>query len=84
MEKKEVIIGNPLTVAGITLIPITEILLHSWQHKCGISFFGVKQPLGVILIFPSEKKAFRVSGEEVLLDQLIEEVPILKEKLDLI
>lgn len=84
MEKKEVAIDNPLTVAGITLIPITEISLHSWQRKGGISFLGMKQPLSVVVISPSGKKAFKVSGEEVLLDQLIEEIPILKEKLNII
>lgn len=84
MEKKEVAIGNPLTIAGITLIPIAEAWLHFWQRKCGISFLGMKQPLSVVVISRSGKKAFKVSGEEVLLDQLIEEVPILKEQLDII
>lgn len=84
MEKKKVEIGSPLTIAGITLIPIIETSLHSWQRKGGISFLGMKQPLSVVVISPSEKKAFKISGEEVPLDELIEEVPILKEKLDII
>ena len=84
MEKKEVTVGNPMTIAGITLIPVTEISLHSWQRKGGISFLGIKQPLGVVVISPLEKKAFKISGEEVPLDQLIAEVPGIKELLNAI
>ena len=84
MEKKEVTVGNPVTIAGITLIPVTEISLHSWQHKESISFLGIKQPLSVVVISPLEKKAFKISGEEVPLDQLIAEVPDIKELLNAI
>ena len=84
MEKKEVAIGNPVTIAGITLIPVTEISLHSWQRKGGISFLGIKQPLSIVVISPLEKKAFKISGEEVPLDQLIAEVPGVKKLLNAI
>jgi hypothetical protein len=84
MEKKEVEIGNPVTIAGITMIPITEISLHSWKRKGGISFLGTKQPLSVIVISPSEKKAFKVSGEEVPLDELLQELPGIKKLLNVI
>lgn len=84
MEKKEVEIGNPVTIAGITLIPVTEISLHSWQCKGAISFLGTKQPLSVIVISPLEKKAFKVSGEEVPLDELIQELPGIKKLLNAI
>jgi hypothetical protein len=84
MERKEVEIGSPVTIAGITLVPVTGISLHSWRCKDGISFLGTKQPLSVVVISPSEKKAFRVSGEEVPLDELIQEVPGIKELLNAI
>ena len=84
MEKKEVEIGNPVTIAGITLIPVAEISLHSWQRKGGISFLGTKQPLSVIVISPSEKKAFKVSGEEVPLNELLQELPGIKKFLSII
>ncbi len=84
MEKKEVEIGNPVTIAGITLIPVIEISRHSWHRKGGISFFGLKQPLSVVVISPSAKKAFKISGEEVPLDELTQEVPGMKELLNAI
>jgi len=82
MEKKKVEIGNPLTIDGITLIPIIKVSLNYGHRKGGISFFGTKQPLSVVVISPSEKKAFRTSGEELPLDELIQEVPGIKKLLD--
>ena len=82
MEKKKVEIGNPLAINGITLIPITKVSVNYWHCKGGISFFGTKQPLSVVVISPSEKKAFRTSGEELPLDELIQEVPGIKKLLD--
>ena len=84
MEKKELEIGNPIAIAGITLIPITEVSLNYWQGKGGISFFGVKQAVSIVVISSLEKKAFKVSGEEVSLDELIQEVSKIKELLDTI
>jgi len=84
MEKKELEIGNPIAIAGITLIPITEVSLNYWQGKSGISFFGVKQPVSIVVISSSEKKAFKVSGAEVSLDELRQEVPKIKKWFDAI
>ena len=82
MEKKEVGIENPVAVAGVTLIPVVEISLNYWRSNSGISFFGVKQPVSVVVVSPLAKRAFRVTGEEVSLDQLIQEVPGIKEILE--
>jgi len=82
MEKKEVEIGNPVKVAGVTLIPVAEVSLNYWGGKGSNSFFGVKQPVNVVVVSPSVKRAFRITGEEVSLDQLIQEVPGIKEILE--
>ena len=79
MEKKEVKVGNPVTVAGVTLIPVVEVSLNGWHGKSGISFYGIKRTVGVVLLSPPLKKAFRVTGEEVPLDQFIQEIPSVKE-----
>lgn len=82
MEKKEVRIDTPVAIAGVTLIPVTEVSRNYWHGKSGISFFGVKQPIGVVVVSQSTKRAFRVSGEEVPLDQFIQEIPAIKEILE--
>jgi len=79
MEKKEIEIGNPVTVAGVTLIPLIKVSLNYWRRNGSLSFFGVKQPNGVIVVSPSAKRAFRITGEEVPLDQFVQEVPGIKE-----
>ena len=84
MAKKGIEIGNPVAIAGITLIPIIERSLYYGQCRAGMSFFGVRQPLYVIVISPLEKRAFKLSGEEVSLDELKREIPKIKELLDAI
>jgi uncharacterized spore protein YtfJ len=78
MEKK-VAIENPIAVAGLTLIPVAKVSLNYWRGGGSTSFFGVKQPVGVVVVYPSAKRAFRITGEEVTLDQLIQEVPGIEE-----
>lgn len=68
-----------MTVAGVTVIPVTKVSLN-WQ-RCGggMSLFGLKQPVSVVVASPSQKRAFRITGEEVPLEQLIQEVPAVKD-----
>ncbi len=79
MEKKTVAIGSPVQVNGFTLIAITELSMNYWYDTHNISFSGVKRPIAVVLITPSAKKVFRITGEEIRLEQLILEIPDIKE-----
>ncbi len=82
MEKKKVTVGHPFTVAGVTLIPVIESSLSCWNIKGIFSFFGVSQPVSIVAVSTSEKKAFSSSGEEVPLARLIKEVPGIKGLID--
>ena len=82
MERAEVTIETPVTAAGVTLIPVVKVSLNHWCGRGGISFFGFKQPLGVVVVSMSEKAAFGMAGEEIPLDQFMQEVPGLKEILE--
>jgi len=81
MENNEIIIERPVVIAGVTIIPVTKVLMncHSGER---ISFFGFKQPINVVLASTSMKRAFRITGEEVTLEQLIQEVPDIVEVLE--
>ena len=82
MEKKrEVTIGSPVTVAGVTVIPVSEVSINYWHSKRGIASFGSKQPVSIIIVTPSAKKAFRITGEEITFDQLTQEIPDIRETL---
>ena len=78
-RKKEVVVDNPVAVAGVTLIPVTRVSLNCQGGSFGISFFGAKRPVSVVVASPSAKRAFRITGEEISLEQLIEEVPSIRE-----
>ena len=82
MEKKEVAIGTPVTIAGLTLVPVVQVLLNYWHGRSGTSYFGTKQPMALVIVSPSAKRAFRITGEEISVDQLLKEAPEIKETLE--
>ncbi|MFC2016104.1 hypothetical protein ACFLUF_00125 [Chloroflexota bacterium] len=82
MEKEEIRIEAPLAIAGVTLVPIVKVSLNYWYTKGRLSFFGTKQPVSLVVVSPQAKRAFRINGEEISLDQLTKEVPGIKEVLE--
>ena len=82
MEKKNIKVQDPLPVNGLNLLPIIETSLSCRQGDSYISFMGTKQTVAVVIISASEKRAFRISGEEVSLDQLIQELPSIEKALE--
>ena len=82
MEKAEIRIEAPLAVAGVTLVPIVKAWLNCWHSKGRLAFFGIKQPVSVVVVSPQAKRAFRTNGEAVSLDQLTKEVPGIEETLE--
>jgi len=82
MEKKEVTIDNPVTVGGVTIIPIAQVSLNYEHSNSGIFLSSYKQPIAVVVISVSARKAFRITGEEVSIDQLIQEFPNIKGMLE--
>ena len=75
MEKKEVTTINPVTVAGVTIIPVSKLKIDGWHGKQGAIFSGSRQPDIVIFATPSSKRAFRITGEEITINQLTREIP---------
>ena len=81
MEKEEIRIGAPFTVAGVTLVPVIKASLSHWQGKGNLAFFGTRQPVSLVIVSPQTKRAFRTSGEEISMEQLATEVPGIEEAL---
>lgn len=83
MEKKEEIItGRPVTIAGITIVPVSRITINATHSKRGITVYGSIHPDSIVVATPSAKIAFRTTGEEVSIDELLEEYPDIPEKLE--
>ena len=82
MEKKEVTIVNRVTVAGVTLIPVSKVTSSGWHGKQGVAFSGSKEPDSIVVVTPTATKAFRMTGEEITFDQLAQEIPDIRETLE--
>jgi uncharacterized spore protein YtfJ len=74
MTKSVLTIDNPVSVKGLTIIPVVKLSLH-YSFTAGISIFSIKQPIAAIIISPLQRKALRITGEEIPLEQLLQEVP---------
>jgi uncharacterized spore protein YtfJ len=82
MEKEETIIDSPIAVGGVTLVPIAKISLDYESGNRAGFFFGMKWPVAIVVISVSGKRAFRITGAEVSVEELIREVPGVKEMLE--
>jgi uncharacterized spore protein YtfJ len=82
MEKEETIIDSPVAVGGVTLIPIAKISLDYESINRAGFFFGMKWPVAIVVISVSGKRAFRMTGEEVSVQELVQELPGVKETLE--
>ena len=77
-KKTKLAVENPVSIGGTTIIPVVMTSLY-YHHIDGIvSLIGFKQPVNLVVVTPTSRKAFRITGEEILLDQLIAEVPDLE------
>jgi hypothetical protein len=82
MEKQKVAIGKPVAVRGVTLVPLEKVSLNYWRSMPrGVWSVAIKQPLAVVVVSPPVRRAFRITGEEIPLDQLILEAPGIEEVL---
>jgi len=79
METEKIRIEAPFAIAGVTLVPIVKTSLNCWHSKGCLSVFGTKQPVSLVVVSHQAKRAFRINGEEISLDQLTKEVPGIKE-----
>ena len=82
MEKTEVTIDDPIVRDGLTIIPVVSLSLSCWHLDNFTTVCGVKNLVAFLVISPVERRGYRASGEEISIDQLIEELPGLTEILE--
>jgi len=73
--EKIVRVEGPFMIGGMTLIAVVRSLLTSKSSDKGIWLFGIKFPIALVVISDSSKRAYRINGEEVSIEQLLEENP---------
>jgi len=81
LEKEEISTGQYIYVGELTLLPIIRTYMSCRNVNNGIACFGTKTPIGIIVISPDWRRALNITGEEVPLDEYLEQVPEVKELL---
>lgn len=82
MEKNKITTGIPVTIGMTTIVPVLRTLARCYQLDGSLSIFGNKEPVCILLIRESAITALKTNGEEVPLEQLVQEVPNIKTVLD--
>lgn len=70
--------GAPITVAGITLIPIERVLIHSEEPPYACWLSASKEAVAVVICGPKGARAVDVQARERPIDELIAEIPELE------
>lgn len=81
MKKSIIGIDPPVSIKGFTIIPVWKIS-SSYSFAAGIYISSSKQAVAAVTITQGIEKVFRISGEEITLDQFIHEFPALKESVE--
>ena len=68
---KQISKGPSLTIAGVTLLPVIQTTSNHWQCDNLLSFWGNKEPIGIVVQTQSARLAFRITGEEVSVEELV-------------
>jgi len=82
MEEGEIIAEIPVTVAGLTIVPVERTSTNWVSHGSYFAFWASKQPVGIIIASAGTHKALQINGEEISLEELIEKVPSMQDVLD--
>jgi hypothetical protein len=81
MKKNIIGIDPPVSTKGFTIIPVWKIS-SSYSFAAGIYISSSKQTIAAVIITTETEKVFRINGEEITLDQFMQEFPVLKESVE--
>lgn len=70
---------DPLKVGELTLVPVSEFYSFSMVRGDGGSFVGMKRAKAVVALGPWGAVALDLDGKVISLEELLDEVPGLKE-----
>jgi hypothetical protein len=79
---KDLKLGPPFRHAGLVIVPIEAVWSECFVGKAGFYLSWFKEPSAIVVVTASDVRALDVAGQEMNLDQLVEEVPALRELVD--
>ena len=75
MQTEKMKIEGGISEGAFTFLPVSRTTCRGEQTGQGVFFFAAKIPVAIVVLSPTGKRAFRISGEEISLETLAEEVP---------
>jgi len=69
--------GTPITVAGITMIPIERLRIDSEKQPYAYVFNATKEVLAVVICGPEGPRIVDTEARERSIDEFITEIPAL-------
>jgi hypothetical protein len=75
MENIVVSSEQPLELGNFRVIPLVRRSVVSLDLKGTVTFHATKEPVFLIIDFGESKRAYRITGEEISFETLVEEYP---------
>ena len=75
MEKEEISTGTLIRIGEVTLIPILRTAVVCLSGRRGVTGFGTREVIGMVVVSPAGNRAISVSGEEVPIEKYATQVP---------
>ena len=79
---KEARVGQPVTIGGITIIPLETVTFFQADNDSGLSFYISRQPIGIAIRTSQNRWAIDIDGNEVPLENYLQEFDNLQQVLD--
>ena len=75
MQTEKMKIEGAISEGAFIFLPVSKTTCRTEWIGQTASFFAAKIPVAIVVLSPTGKRAFRISGEEISLDTLAAEVP---------
>ena len=79
---KQAYAGKPITVGGITIIPLERMRVRQNSRHSSHSVYVSKEPIGIVVFTSKGQWALNTSGERVPVETYINEVYGLQQIMD--
>ena len=75
MGKEELSAGTPIRIGEVTLVPILRTAVVCLSGRRGVTGFGTREVIGMVVVSPAGNHAISISGEEVPIEEYASRVP---------
>lgn len=78
MEREEISVGDPIEVAGVTVVPIVHTRVSAQKRHGAMTCSALKHVLGIVVLTPTGRRALTAEGEEVPIEEYLHLAPALR------